>query len=85
MASWEIGRRAIWRIMQVLSEILLVLSEILRNHAFGGTADVAPRTFAVACVDTVLKGVDKFYSNLLHHSEMLGQVDQRDDTCNAIA
>ena len=86
MASWEIGRRAIWRIMQVLSEILLVLSEILlvlneilRNHAFGGTADVVSRTFAVACVDTLLKGVNKFYSNLLHHSEMLGQVDQRDD------
>jgi hypothetical protein len=90
MAWWEIGRRAIWRIMRVLSEILLVLneilrvlSEILRNHAFGGTADVIPRTFAVACVDTLLKGVDKFYSDLLHHSEMLGQVDQRDD--NAIA
>ena len=65
------------------SKSALVLKEILRNHAFGGTADVVPRTFAVACVDTLPKGVDKFYSDLLHHSEMLGQVDQRDD--NAIA
>ena len=54
----KVGRRAIWRIMLVLSEILLVLNEILRNHAFGGTADVVPRAFAVACVDTLPKGVD---------------------------
>ena len=63
--AWEVGRRVIWRIMLVLNEILLVLSEILLvlnaillNHAFGGTADVVPRTFAVACVDTLPNGVD---------------------------
>ena len=87
LIAWEVGRRAIWRTMLVLNVILLhaalVLKEILRNHAFGGTADVVPRVFAVACVDTLPKGVDKFYCDLLHHSEMLGQVDQRDD--NAIA
>ena len=57
----------------VLNEIVLVLNEILRNHAFGGTADMIPRTFFMACVDTVLKGVDKFRNNLLHHSRR-GQV-----------
>ena len=45
-------------ILLVLSKILLVLNEILRNHAFSGTADVVPRTFAVACVDTLPKSVD---------------------------